>query len=258
MMSKSLKKKAFRHYERILTHTFIRSQSELRKKFQGDFEALKNDLERMSQSLKNIVSLLEEIVDHQTSKTSKHLLLGLRVISQGLIILNAFNISDFAKIAVKCLSAVDSVQKVHSFGKMNEIRKEILRNLDEYHEVANSSSIKRLLRDFNFLSNNSTSKKMTKSMLKDEKLDEVIGAFKIPSTKKILSSFGLRIADSFSEEKINWNLVPPDLVTDVASKVTELLLQTPNEKIQKVESWISSVKERIVMIEGFIESAAKI
>jgi len=265
MMSKSLKKAALRRYERIITHNFVRNQNNSRRRFQEDFGALKDDLEVMSQSLKNILLLLQKMVqDIVNSNGSRGLLLVLKIVSQFFI---SFKASNHAIMASKCLSVLDSVEKIYSLNKLEERKEGVKRNLEQYSEIANSNRIKKLVRDFHSIMKSTTLEKRAQSCLEEKMLWNIYYILEAPSPNYFLTSFRPRIIHSLC----TFNFIPDakeelkgkrdeDLALDLYNAIEPEIngFESPNEKKKSIEKCIVSVQEKIHLMNGFVETAKDI
>jgi len=212
----------------------------LRRKFQEDFEVLKGDLNVMSQSLKNIVLLLEELVqDFQTSASFQRILLALKIISQAFVI---FANLPLAMVTSPCLCLACSIYKNYSLEKLKEIEEGVLQNLVKFSEVADSSPMKQLLQDFTSLTTSLSYKKL----LKEKKLWKIPCVLETLSPQEILrSNFSLEDSEEPQQDKSSLDSVGKEFGWSAQKK-------------RKITKYISYIQEKILLLDDFIRDAKNI
>jgi len=263
LMFRSLRGRALKHLQRILTQDQIRHQRSLKRQFLDDFESLKDDIDKMNQSLKNIVELLKKLLEEtESSAKPQKCLFVLTTISKGLKVSQV--VPEFANFAFSLLSFSESVLRIRSYHKTKEIWDEILRNMRTYKEIADLTAIRNLLSTFVTLNKSSITNKQKRQLLKREEfLND--GKNYASSSDGILTSFSTRLIENLwgidnERSGDKGSLLYNSIFHITIPGVLELNSQNENINLKKneISEKILSLETKIQVIEEFLKSAERI
>ena len=197
-MSCAFRTQALRRLQRIMTQDHLRHRRSLRRRFQEDFELLRDDIKTMSQSLKNVVELLKKFVEGAKSSVQLRNVLSL---AKGAV--GGMNISprmcEFRKFAFPILSLSELVYKIHLYHKRKEIWNEAIRNMEKYNELADLISIRNLLDTFAVLNKYSLTRNQKRVFSKKSDLSNLEDESPFPV--EMLSSFSERVYQSVFQQE---------------------------------------------------------